>query len=128
MINTRNSFKTYLSAFAPPIVWAGLIYVLSAQEVLPGLSISVLDFLLKKVSHIVVYAVLYLLIYRGLQLTIHKRNQATIHWLPIVICILYATIDELHQSIVPGRYATLRDIGYDMLGASITLMRKFEYV
>ena len=40
---------------------------------------------------------------------------------------VHAVADELHQSFVPGRDASLRDIGFDLLGAStaVFLLRRF---
>jgi VanZ family protein len=37
-------------------------------------------------------------------------------------------LDELHQSTVTGRTATLIDVGFDFAGASLVALRKFNYI
>lgn len=118
----------FLLAYLPPILWAGAIYVFSSQTTLPGLEESLYDFLFKKVAHITVYFILYLLVFRSVSLTIRKQHKNFFLFLPIIICLLYATSDEFHQSLVPGRYATIRDVGYDMLGVNIAFLKKFGYI
>jgi VanZ family protein len=123
-----NSSKviTYLNAFAPVIIWAAVIFFLSAQEMLPGFTLSIPDFLLKKTGHIIVYALLYFLTLRGF-----KKVGRSIHhsWhISIVICLLYAVLDEFHQSTVPGRTATVRDVGFDLLGVGLAFLYKFKYI
>jgi len=111
------------------MVWAGLIFFLSSQQVLPGPNISSLDFIFKKSAHMFVYAVLYLLLSRGVELVVDKKADPRIKiFLPIVLVLFYAISDELHQSLVPNRYATLRDVGYDILGTSLVILKKFKYI
>jgi len=112
----------------PPLVWAGVIFIISNQQVLPGTDVFLYDFLLKKSAHMLVYAVLYWLVYRGVKLTTNSSS-VFLHWtLPLVICLVYAVSDEFHQHFVPGRYATMRDIGYDMVGAGAVFLRKYRYI
>lgn len=75
-----------------------------------------------------VYAILYLLLHRAVSITRPAASLKTQWALPLVICLLYAISDEIHQTFVPNRYGTIRDIGYDMLGASIALLRKYRYI
>ncbi len=122
----KTTLKTYFLAFIPSVLWAVVIYLFSAQEVLPSFNISLYDFLLKKSGHMFVYAVLYVLLYQGFK---KIKVDHTKTWLyAFLLCLIYAVSDELHQSFVPGRYATLRDIGYDLLGASLVLLKKFKYI
>ncbi|KUK79466.1 MAG: Acetobutylicum phosphotransbutyrylase [Microgenomates bacterium 39_7] len=123
---SSSKVLTYLDAFAPVIIWAAIIFFLSAQEMLPGFTLSVPDFLLKKTGHISVYAFLYLLTLRGFQ-----KVGRPVHYswhISIAICFLYAILDELHQSTVPGRTATVRDVGFDLLGVSLAFLYKFRYI
>ena len=41
-------------------------------------------------------------------------------FLVFLICFVYAILDELHQSFVPGRVASMFDIGIDGLGILIS--------
>jgi VanZ family protein len=122
------SFKQAFVAYLPPMLWAMVIFLFSSQTNLPGFEESAYDFILKKLAHIFVYLVLYLLVFRAVKITIKADNSKLILLLPVVICIMYATSDEFHQSLVPGRYATLRDIGYDMIGVGIAFLKKYGYI
>lgn len=127
MVSTKL-IPRYLDAFLPPTLWAAMIFFLSSQSVLPGFDASIADFLLKKTAHMGVYAVLYFLLWRAIQLTSHTKA-TTKHWVvPFLLVIGYASVDELHQSFVPGRYVTARDIGYDLLGAGIAFLRIYGYL
>lgn len=122
------SLKQLVLAYFPPMAWAGFIFFLSAQGILPSFEFSTLDFIFKKCSHMFVYGVLYFLLWRAVQITI-PGPQRTVHWvLPLMLTLFYAISDELHQNTVPGRYATLRDVGYDMLGASIVFLLQYRYI
>ncbi|HEX9817830.1 MAG TPA: VanZ family protein [Patescibacteria group bacterium] len=127
MSKTVNSIFKVILAFLPSLIWAGLIYYLSAQQVLPSLILNSWDFIFKKSAHIIVYAILYLLLFRAFSLTTNLRGHA--RWLvPLLITITYAVLDEFHQLVVPGRTGTLRDVGFDTLGCSLILMKKFGYI
>ncbi len=41
--------------------------------------------------------------------------------LSLIWCLAYAISDEIHQSFIPGRACQLRDVGYDMCGAVLTV-------
>lgn len=77
---------------------------------------------LRKLGHLVAYAVLAALLWRAL------RGQAAFllkGWAPIilafVLAVTYATLDEFHQSFVPSRTPTARDVVIDIGGAVIGL-------
>lgn len=126
---TKNTkLNLIIKAWLPPVAWASLIFYLSAQSVLPKFDASLVDFFFKKLAHISVYLVLYLLFWRAVKLTRPQSNDR-IQWLaPFLICLLYAVSDEIHQSFIPGRSATLRDIGFDMLGATVALLWRYRYI
>lgn len=117
----------WCNAYLPPIVWAILIFFLSAQSYLPSFETYFFDFLFKKGSHIFVYGVLYFLVFRGVNL--EKKTLKEKNWLvPFVICFIYALVDEFHQAFTPGRTPAYRDIGYDLLGTSIAFLRIYRYI
>ncbi|MEX0895449.1 MAG: VanZ family protein [Patescibacteria group bacterium] len=121
----------YLKAYLPVAAWALTIFILSSQGSLPGFSVSAADFVFKKSAHMFVYAVLYYLFWRAVQKThpTPTTSQTFIHWaLPLGLTLLYAASDELHQTFVPYRYGTIRDVGYDMLGACIVFLRQYRYI
>lgn len=122
----KNKFKDYFLAFIPSLSWAILIFLLSSQQVLPSLSLSLADFIFKKTAHIVVYATLYFLIIRGFLKLNYKFKEIWIK--AFIICLIYAIFDEIHQSTVPGRTATITDIGFDSLGAGLVALYKFKLI
>ena len=117
-----------LKAYTPPLIWAAVIFLLSSQSTLPGFEESPYDFVLKKSAHIFVYLVLYLLLRRATSLTVDEKLSKQHIFVPILVCLVYAVSDEFHQSLVPGRYATLRDVGYDMLGVGIAFLKKYDFI
>lgn len=128
-----KKLSKFISYYSPPILWALVIFIFSSQEFLPSFDFSALDFLFKKSAHMFVYAVLYFLVYRSVSKSLpaqagkyHGKKQLL--YIPILICLLYATSDEFHQSFVPGRYATIRDIGFDMLGVFTAFLVKYKYI
>lgn len=95
------------------------IYFSGILPVFPGFW----DFAIKKSAHIVAFGMLALLILRALvawrpllwqALTLRRASL-----LAIGATLAYALLDELHQSFVPGRHASLMDVGLDLFGAGI---------
>jgi VanZ family protein len=129
MVKKSSSFSLrWVNAWLPPFLWAAIIFLLSSQGVLPSFTEVFHDFIFKKLAHITVYAVLYYLFYRAVGLTL-LRDSIEDRWkVALSLCFVYAISDELHQMFVPGRYGTIRDIGYDMLGAGIILLRQYQYI
>ena len=123
-----NTIKNYFLAYLPAITWATFIFLLSAQEVLPGFSVSAYDFIFKKSAHMFVYAVLYILLFKAYHKTNGKKISYKNYLIPAIIGFLYALSDELHQATVPGRYPTLRDTGYDLLGIATVLLYQLKLI
>jgi len=91
----------------------GLIFFLSSQPRLPRYPSPFIDLFLKKVAHLLEYAVLAILLHRGV------GNEGG-GW-ALLIGGLYAVSDEFHQSFVPGRDAALLDVAFDILGVLLGL-------
>ena len=123
-----KQISVYIRAYALPTLWAGVIFILSSQTVLAGLDVSVFDFVFKKLAHMFVFAVLYALLHRAATMTISPEKKWLKFLVPLLICLAYTFSDEFHQSMVPGRFATLRDVGYDTLGMSIAILRIYRYI
>lgn len=103
---------THLLRWGPVIFWCLLIFFLSAQSKLPGPEDGVADFLFKKTAHVAVYAILYFFVFRAF-LGVQMKRRFLYSFL---FCFAYAISDEVHQSFVPGRTATIRDVGFDVIG------------
>lgn len=92
-------------------LWGMLIFYLSAQPDLTSGFPPSYDFVLRKLAHIFVFGVLTYLIAASLE-----RDQRPYLLFVIITALVYALIDELHQSFIPGRYGTPRDILIDSIG------------
>ncbi len=77
------------------------------------------DFAIKKSAHVAAYGLLAALLWRALRQERRTIGQAAL--LALAITAAYAISDELHQSFVPGRNASLLDLGFDMAGAILAL-------
>lgn len=81
--------------------------------------VTELDFFVRKLAHFGVYMLLGAMTY-GVTLCserIGRKRTAA-----LVVCALYAALDELHQYIVPGRTMRLSDVGIDSAGAFLGIM------
>lgn len=117
----KSRLLKFLNAYLPPITWAGLIFFLSAQSTLPSAASVQLDYILKQSAHIFVYAILHFLIWRAIKINHHSTSdQIRLLLAPIFITFIYALTDEFHQFFIPGRTATITDIGFDSIGIIIS--------
>ena len=99
-----------------------VIFVFSAQTASDLPDFRWADRLVKKGGHMLGYAVLGLSYWRAFQFRDRKQ------WLAWLLTILYAATDELHQSFVPGRHASLWDVLiFDNLGAGVALWLVTRY-
>ena len=110
-----------LYVWAPPFLWMGVIFVLSAMSTLPSPDISWLNFFIKKSAHVVMYAFLFFWWQRAFNWGKPKDKRS--YGLAIMLSIGYAFLDEYHQSLVPGRTSTLMDVGFDALGVLVGYVR-----
>lgn len=72
-----------------------------------------LSLIIRKLAHFTEYLILGFLTINML----NKNDISKKYLLSILICIIYATSDELHQSFVPGRSCQLVDVTIDFIGA-----------
>jgi VanZ family protein len=96
------------------VLWMGLIYALSAQPALPSAPAPLLDLIVKKLGHMIEYAILTVLLGEAL-----PSRSTPLAW---ALAVLYAMTDEYHQTFVPGRNGCLGDVLIDAVGASIALI------
>ncbi|MCA9308440.1 MAG: VanZ family protein [Patescibacteria group bacterium] len=106
-----------LKTWLPAILLMALIFVFSS---LPGATVSAngdVDYLSHKLVHVFLYAVLCLSLYRA------TKNIV----LAMVLTILYGITDEYHQTFVPTRMGSYKDVIADTLGALITGILLWKY-
>jgi VanZ family protein len=99
---------------APPLIWAGIILVLSSLPALPTVGPRGTD----KLAHFAVYAVLGALCAPPV-LEGGSRWPRRIGTLAAIL--LFAGIDEAHQLLIRGRFASFSDWMADAAGAAVGL-------
>jgi VanZ family protein len=114
----RRSLRTWASGWVAAFGWAALIFVASATPDPRFLPDESLDFIVRKIGHMGVFGILALLIWRALVMTTAWRRPWA--W-AIVLAVVYAASDELHQAVVVRRHASVVDVGIDAAGALIAV-------
>jgi len=112
----NRKFKLWL----PVLVWAGIIFTFSSLSINQPAPFNWLDFIVKKTAHVTEYAIFYFLVWRGWS-NAGRFTDKSILWKSLLVTLIYALSDEWHQTIIPGREGTLRDIGFDTIGMLLAL-------
>ena len=96
------------------LLWMGGIFALSDIPSLSSPFEPLYDLILRKFAHIAEYAILTALLFWALRPRLTCRAHGLL--MAAVIALSYALSDEWHQTFVPGREGSLRDVGIDALG------------
>lgn len=117
----RSDWKNFLVYWAPPVLYAALIFLVSARSEFKLADRRLLVF--DKAAHFFEYGILALLVFRAL---IHSRMRMNPVWKnalwAFAFVTLYAFTDEWHQSFVPNRHADVMDWLMDTLGGAFFLL------
>ena len=92
----------------PVVAWAALIFALSSVPDL-GTGLGGWDLVLRKIAHAAEFAVLGALLVRA-------TDRAGV---ALLVGVLYAVGDEVHQSFVPGRLGSPVDVAIDAVGVAV---------
>lgn len=84
------------------------------------LFISKPSFFVRKLAHLTIFALLGMA--TRLAIGYKSKSRLTGMIIALLICGLYALLDEWHQVYIPGRSAQLIDVVIDMIGASFGIM------
>lgn len=76
-------------------------------------NIELLSFIIRKLAHFTEYLILGFLTINML----NKNDIAKKYIIAIIICIIYASSDEIHQIFIAGRCFAIRDILIDSMGS-----------
>jgi VanZ family protein len=109
-----------MGLWMPVILWAGVIYYFSSvPDYRTGGGADLPELLFRKFAHLFVYGVLAYFLARAL--TGIGWGARRVLGVGLLLCVLYAASDEIHQSFVPGRFGMVRDVALDSLGAAMVL-------
>ncbi len=115
-----NFFILYV---LPVILFGSFILYLSSQskEVITSLSVVKQYKHIDKGEHLIEYGLFSLLIYRLFNHTLFRNNSI---YLTVIFVALFALIDETLQISIPTREFSFVDIGFDIIGSFINILRK----
>jgi VanZ family protein len=88
--------------------------------------IGMLDHLLRKATHAIVYFILAILIMRALGIQRSKKGKKD-YIVAMLVCSLYAMMDEFHQLFVAGRAGMIKDVLIDSSGGVTGLLVYWGY-
>lgn len=83
---------------------------------------DILELVIRKAAHMTEYAILFLLSYLAMVKISMSQSRFYNRSIAVLISLLYACSDEMHQLLVPGRSGRMIDVGIDMAGVLIVLI------
>ncbi len=108
-----------LKLWGPVIFWAGMIFYFSNQprigSGLEEVEAGLVDLALRKCVHVFEYFMLNILFYRALKGSF-KLDPKKLFLCSVVFSVIYALLDEYHQSFVPSRTSSIYDVMIDSIG------------
>jgi VanZ family protein len=133
----------FVRYWLPLLIWMGVIFSASADKqstehtsrflepflrwLNPNISAEAIDsvrWIVRKAAHLTEFGLMAWLAWRALRKPKRKESRSW-SWktatAALGIVILYAAIDELHQSFVPNRTASVRDVCIDTAGGLLGL-------
>lgn len=121
--------KKIIRNWLPAMIWMIIIFYFSSRRRVTVSDEYIINFLFYKTLHVIEYALLYFFLFLGFCFTKElKLTRKEIFIFPVFFAILYAIIDEIHQTFVPTREGRIRDVFIDIAGILlmyIYMMRRF---
>jgi VanZ family protein len=108
---SRGALNRSLRLWLPVVLWAGVIFALSAVPSLDS-GLGYWDLVLRKLAHTAEFALLAALVLRALGR----------FWPAFALALAYAASDEIHQHFVRGRVGSPRDVAIDSAGILLGLL------
>lgn len=105
----------------PSLIWMLLIFIMSSRTTVQASTVDWQDFFIKKTAHFIEYFILNALLLYSLKKTTPLHYPRLI-FTALVLTVLYAISDELHQTFVAGREGRPRDVFIDSFGASVSAL------
>ena len=142
----RHHWKTRIKNWLPVCLWASLIFFFSTDHFsfdntaqifgfvfswlwpeMPTEEIAPVHGAMRKVGHWAEYFVLAVLVLRALRNETGKKWELRHAALALVFIFVYALSDELHQTFVPSRTASVGDVMIDVLGGICGIFWMYWY-
>lgn len=84
-----------------------------------------LVFPVRKSAHFIIYLIFGILFYNLIRLYMNKTFKILI--ISILMCVIYACSDEIHQLFIFGRSGELRDVLIDSIGSLLGVMIAYKF-
>lgn len=133
-MSNHNSIK-FVKKWLPVFLWAGVISFFSTEHfsapqssrilgpilywLFPDIApdqVAAVQFVVRKLSHCLEYAILAVLLYRALYAENGGRSSIRPAAWTMTFVVVWAATDEFHQSFVPSRTASVVDVMIDGFG------------
>jgi len=125
-VKLRTAIKQFFFYWFPILFFMALIFFLSSLSGSSFSNFGSFDVFVKKGAHITEYAILTILLFRAFGTRMVARRALTVS---AVIAVLYAASDEYHQTFIPLREGTIRDVFIDSIGILIVyLYLRHKYI
>ena len=130
--------QNFTKYWLPVICWMGVILWMSTETfstgntsfwiekilflLFPGISseqAELIHVFLRRAGHITEYFILGLLLFRAFRGGSAAPWNWRWFWGTLIVVVLWAAIDEFHQSFVPARTASIIDVGIDIAGGIV---------
>ena len=103
-----------------PVLALGMTILIVYLSTIPDLVIlksgSRTGQILSNLAHIPAYGILTILWIKSFNGTLANRNHIFVNMIVLAGLVLFSVSDEIHQSLVPGRIASIMDVGLDFGG------------
>ena len=136
----------FLSRYVPLVVWLALISFASSDSfsanntsriigplilwLFPNTSpetLAIIHFITRKIAHFTEYAILGFLAARALRTSPRPAIRERWFLISLILIVVYAFLDEFHQSFVPSRTPSIYDSLIDIAGGlTVLLYRRFS--
>ena len=134
-------FPRFVSHYLPLVAWLVFISFASSDNLNAGNTsriigplilwlfpntsletLAVVNVITRKIAHFTEYAILGFLAARAFRTSPHPAIKQRWFWICVALVVVYALLDEYHQSFVPSRTASIYDSLIDMAGGLTVLI------
>ena len=102
-------------------------FVFNAFPALSAVNHLLIEVLTRKLAHWIEYFILAVLLMRAFNTSTERTPKNQIGW-GLVLGLLYALVDEFHQSFVPSRTASSRDVLINAIGFGCGTLSSYTYL
>ncbi len=115
-----HNLRLFIVLWLPVLFYGALVFYMSSTPAPFGWQVDLGGH--DKAAHLAEYAIFSALLLRALYLSDEKRRPLPNAVLTIGIALMYAALDELHQTVVPTRVASVHDFFYDAAGVFLVVI------